>query len=229
MQPTLAQLTCVVTTNRVSMVTVPRRHALEAGGGPPVSGPRLRVLLLTDLVGSTDLAQQAGEATAALVRRRHFAQVRVALRAVGGEEVKSTGDGLLAALGSATAALRCAVAAAEPVRVGAHRVPVRVGVSVGEVREEGDDVYGLPVAEAARLCAAAPPGQVACSEAVWSLASERAGLGVAEPVLLRLKGFPAAVPARLVAPGAARSLGGPPRPTGRSAPPAPRLLDRVPT
>ena len=51
--------------------------------------------VFTDLVGSTELAQRIGDAAADEVRRRHFAALREAIAATGGEEVKSVGDALM--------------------------------------------------------------------------------------------------------------------------------------
>jgi len=49
-------------------------------------------------------------------------------------------------------------------------VLLRVGVSSGEATREDDDLYGPPVVEAARLCAAAAAGQILVSEVVRLLA-----------------------------------------------------------
>ena len=68
-------------------------------------------MLFTDLVGSTDLMTQVGEAAFDELRGSHFAALRGAIESAGGEEIKNTGDGLMAVFGRwwtrSTAPWRC--------------------------------------------------------------------------------------------------------------------------
>src|SRR5215213_8293678 len=79
----------------------------------PLSEPYVetafRVILFTDLEGSTSLTQQMGDAAAMKVLRRHDAIVRSALERTGGTEVKHTGDGIMASFPSVPAAIEAAV------------------------------------------------------------------------------------------------------------------------
>lgn len=70
----------------------------------------LATILLTDLVGSTRLATSVGPVRADELREEHFALLRDAIAGCGGKEVKNTGDGLMIAFASASAAVKCAVA-----------------------------------------------------------------------------------------------------------------------
>jgi hypothetical protein len=70
----------------------------------------LATILLTDLVGSTRLATSVGPVRADELREEHFVLLRQAIASGDGREVKNTGDGLMVAFGSASAAARCAVA-----------------------------------------------------------------------------------------------------------------------
>ena len=132
-------------------------------------------VLFTDLVGSTDLMARLGEVAFDDLRRAHFATLRKALADTGGEEVKSTGDGLMAVFGSAVDAVRCAVAMQRGVqrqaRTGARPLAIRVGLSLGEVTLEEDDVFGTPVVEAARLVTMARGGQILATAVVLSIAA----------------------------------------------------------
>src|SRR4029079_10066651 len=69
-------------------------------------------------------------------------------------------------------------------------LPVRVGLSVGDVHVDGDDVHGMPVVEAARLCDAAHGDQILCHQAVRDLAGSRIGGRVESVGALDLKGLP---------------------------------------
>src|SRR4051812_30886985 len=66
-------------------------------------------LLFTDVVGSTRLLDRLGDDASEALRRSHFSLLREAVRATGGQEVKSLGDGLMVAFASPVEALRCAV------------------------------------------------------------------------------------------------------------------------
>ncbi len=91
-------------------------------------------VLMTDLVGSTDLLRYGPE-TYDDIRRAHLAEVRRAL-ANGGTEIKSTGDGVMAVFMSAAEALACGEMIQQAVARLRRRDPrspaVRVGLSCGE-------------------------------------------------------------------------------------------------
>ncbi len=154
-------------------------------------------LLFTDLVGSTDLFGRLGEDQAEVVRRQHFGILRDALEGSGGREVKNLGDGIMAAFGSVISAVTCAVSMQQGVEIHNRsrlRLLVRIGISMGEADVEEDDFFGLPVVEAARLCASAQGGEILTTEVVRILAGTRSGHDI-EPIgPLELKGLPAPLP-----------------------------------
>ena len=135
-------------------------------------------ILFTDLVGSTELASELAPEVADELRRAHFAVLRKAIASCGGTEVKNLGDGLMVLLPTASAGLSCAVHMQQDVdldnRSSEQRLGLRVGISCGESTREGDDYFGDPVIEAARLCARAVGGQILASELVRAMAGRRA-------------------------------------------------------
>jgi len=141
----------------------------------------LITILFTDLVGSTAIAQRIGHTAADRLRRDHFDQLRRAVAATGGREVKTIGDAMMVSYSSASDAIAGAVAIQQRVHasnVGAGALPVemRVGISAGDASfEDDDDWFGTPVVEAARLCAAASGGQILTTELVRVLAGSRVG------------------------------------------------------
>jgi len=151
-------------------------------------------VLFTDLVSSTELMAQIGDAAFDALRLEHFAGLRQAFAAAGGINVKTTGDGLLATFASAADALAGAVAAQQATHRHATlaEVPlsIRVGIALGEVTVEDGDVFGTPVVEAARLVAAARPGQILCTQLLRAVAGSRAPAGISEAGTLELKGLP---------------------------------------
>jgi hypothetical protein len=138
-----------------------------------------------------------GEHAAEELRRQHDALLVGAVEASGGHLVKNLGDGIMATFGGASDAAGAAVAIQQAIgrhnRSSAVDLEVRIGISAGDVVFEGDDCFGTPVIEAARLCGAAAGGQILASEMVRWLA--RSGEVTFTPVgSLDLKGLPEPVP-----------------------------------
>lgn len=151
-------------------------------------------VLFTDLVGSTEFSARVGPETADEIRREYFGLLRAAFRGHGGVEVKSGGDGLMVVFGAAAEALAGAVAAQRAIAVRNRRadepLAMRVGVSAGDVELEEGDYFGMPVVEAARLCAVAAGGQILVSDLVRTLAGSRGGHDFGALGARSLKGVP---------------------------------------
>jgi len=81
--------------------------------------------------------------------------------------VKTTGDGVLATFDGPAAAIRCAQAIADALsQIG---VDIRCGIHVGEVEQRDDDIAGIAVHTAQRICSAAQPGETLVSRTVTDL------------------------------------------------------------
>lgn len=147
----------------------------------------LRVIMFTDIEGSTDLSTTKGDAAAFEAVRAHDSIVRDSLGATGGREVKHTGDGILASFTSVTGAIDAALEVQERVDDGSD-LAIKIGMSAGEPVEGSKDIYGAAVNLAARICAHAAGGQTLAAGTIRDLA-------VGKPVsftdggLLALKGF----------------------------------------
>ncbi|HUA95816.1 MAG TPA: AAA family ATPase, partial [Acidimicrobiales bacterium] len=155
-------------------------------------------ILFTDMVGSTELSQRLTPTAVDQWRQRHFSELRRALAAHQGREVKNLGDGLMVAFGTASAAVACAVAIQQMVerdnRRADHPVGVRVALSGGEVTAEDGDYFGDPVVEAARLCSLCESGQILVSDTVRSMAGRRSPHPFTALGNRELKGMPEPVP-----------------------------------
>ena len=152
------------------------------------------IVLFTDIVGSTELSTTNSPEEADQIRRRHFALLRRAIDSTGGTEAKSLGDGVMVVFDSASSAIACAVAmqqgvSAENARSG-RDVGVRIGLSGGEVTREGEDFFGDPVVEAARLCAKCEGGQILASDVVRLIAGRRSAHEIRPVGPIELKGMP---------------------------------------
>ena len=130
----------------------------------PVPERQIAVIMFTDLVGSTRRAVAEGDAAWKRLLDRHDAVNQREVSRRGGEVIKTTGDGVLALLPSATEAIEAARAIrAELDRDDLH---VRVGIHIGEIDRRGDDVSGLAVNTAARIMSVADAGQILTSTVV---------------------------------------------------------------
>ncbi len=145
-----------------------KRKPLKAA---PPSG--LVTILFTDVEGSTAMTQRLGDAKARDLLREHERMVREALKAHGGSEVKTMGDGFMASFSSATKALESAIAMqrafAEHNESADEPIKVRIGLNAGEPIAEDDDLFGTAVNEAARITAAAKGGEILASDVVRQL------------------------------------------------------------
>lgn len=146
----------------------------------------LATLLFTDLVDSTQKAAELGDARWRVLLSEHFEGVRSELERFGGREVSTTGDGLFATFEGPARALHCG----DAIRRRAERseLEVRIGVHVGEVELVGTDVRGVTVHEAARIAAAAAPGEILVSDLTRALAGA-AGLAFEDRGTHTLKGL----------------------------------------
>jgi adenylate cyclase len=133
---------------------------------------RLTAILSADVAGYSGLmeADEAGTLERLKVNRSRVFDP--CLAAHGGRLVKLMGDGALVEFGSVIAAVDCALAiqeataGAEADRVEGERIRYRIGINLGDVIVDGDDIYGEGVNVAARLQAIAPVGGIALSATV---------------------------------------------------------------
>ena len=129
----------------------------------------LATILFTDIVGSTDLAAQLGDREWRRLIAAHHAAIRKQLRAFGGREVDTAGDGFLCRFDQPAQAVRAADAILRDVaRLG---LTLRAGIHTGECELIGNKIGGIAVHIAARVMASAGPGEVRLSSTVRELVS----------------------------------------------------------
>jgi class 3 adenylate cyclase len=175
-----------VETNAAGAVILP-------GGGADARDPGIRTVLFTDVVNSTTLTQSLGDEAALALLGVHDTVVRNALAALGGREVKHTGDGIMACFISPAGAVRCAIRIQRELEEHAKAnadgsLKVRVGAAAGEPVEQHNDLFGSTVQLASRLCAHAQPEQILVSNAIAELCLGK-GLQFEDLGEVTLKGF----------------------------------------
>ncbi|HVN34070.1 MAG TPA: adenylate/guanylate cyclase domain-containing protein [Casimicrobiaceae bacterium] len=133
---------------------------------------RLTAILSADVAGYSGLMEADETSTLERLKDNRRRVFDPCIAAHGGRIVKLMGDGALAEFASAVAALECALAIQHGTEREANdasdeaRIRYRIGVNIGEVIVDGDDIYGEGVNVAARLQALAPVGTVAIPLAV---------------------------------------------------------------
>jgi adenylate cyclase len=172
-----------------------RRLRLEADPATPprdLAARRLAAIMFTDVVGFTKLAQR-DEAGALRLLEEHRALVRRILAAHGGREVKTMGDGFMLEFASALESVRCAVeiqratADQNSGRPARERIHLRVGIHVGDVVREGNDLVGDGVNVASRIEPLASGGGICLTSTVWDQVRNKADVKVARLRSVSLK------------------------------------------
>jgi TolB-like protein/class 3 adenylate cyclase/Tfp pilus assembly protein PilF len=134
---------------------------------------RLAAILAADVVGYSRLIEADEEGTRARLRRLQSELIEPRIAADGGRIVKTMGDGILAEFPSAVDAVRNALAIQSSIAGRNAELPedqcliFRVGVNVGDVIVEGDDIQGDGVNVAARIEGLGEPGGVFVSGSVF--------------------------------------------------------------
>ena len=140
---------------------------------------RLAAVVAADVVGYSRLIEQDEATTLAALKDRRRRVLNPLLASHHGRIVKLMGDGFLAEFGSAVNALECALAlqkgmAAANENAAADRcIVLRIGINLGDVVVEGNDLYGDGINIAARLEQLAEPGGILVSGSVRDFVSNK--------------------------------------------------------
>jgi len=133
---------------------------------------RLTAIMFTDLVGYGAMTQR-NEDLALELLQLHREILRPLFRSNGGNEIKTIGDAFLVEFQSALQAARCAIAIQRELKryngsvTGDRVIQIRIGLHIGDVVFEQNDVYGDGVNLASRIYAQAPPGGICITRSVY--------------------------------------------------------------
>lgn len=140
---------------------------------PANASRRLAAILAADVVGFTRMTAIDEEGTIGRLSDLRSSTIDPSIASYNGRVFKSTGDGLLAEFPSVVEALRCAVEIQRQIGLSNEALPdksklvFRIGVNLGDVMVQGDDILGDGVNIAARLEGLAKPGGICIAGKVF--------------------------------------------------------------
>ncbi|MCB8836498.1 adenylate/guanylate cyclase domain-containing protein [Aurantimonas sp. VKM B-3413] len=152
---------------------------------------RLTAVICADVAGYSRLMEVDEEGTLARLRTCRALMVEL-VASHDGRLVNSWGDALIFEVSSATEAVRCAVAIQDAMaaqnasRSDLETMAFRIGINIGDLMVEGDDIYGDGVNVAARLQELAPVGGILLSQVVYEQVHGHLALSVVPVGPLRL-------------------------------------------
>jgi adenylate cyclase len=174
---------------------------------------RLAAIFAADVVGYSRLMSEDEAGTLAALKAHRGELFDPEIAAHHGRIVKLMGDGLLAEFTSAVDAVACAVSIQRAMAErnaglpAGGRIEFRIGINIGEVIVEGEDIYGDRVNVAARLEGLAEPGGICVSADAYRQVEGKVDVDFDDLGAHRVKNIPEAVRvyrARLTACGAER-------------------------
>ena len=126
---------------------------------------RLAAVMAADVVGYAGLMEHDEAGTLAGLKALRQTVIEPAIAEHHGRVVKLMGDGVLVEFASVIDAVECAIAI-QNAHAPADGLPLRIGINLGDIMVDGDDIYGDGVNVAARLEAMAPAGGICISATV---------------------------------------------------------------
>ncbi len=150
-------------------------------------GRRIATVLMLDVVGSTHIAAQLGDARYRELSSRFNRLVRAELKRFGGREEDHAGDGFFATFSQPDRAIRCAAALAEEVR--SLGIEVRSGIHTGQTEDQAGKTHGIAVVIGARVMSLADAGEILVTSTTKELTTG-SGFGFEDFSAHELKGVP---------------------------------------
>jgi class 3 adenylate cyclase len=188
------------------------RMSLPMEDGPVMSTTRrkLTTVFSADVQGYSRLMAADEEGTLDTLKKYRDAMARL-IEAHSGRVVNTWGDGLIAEFPSVVESVRAAIDVQNELaeynagRSADERMLFRIGINLGDVIVEGDDIYGDGVNIAARLQASAAPGGIVISNTVYDQVRNKMTVGFEFLGQLSVKNIEEAVPSYAVRIGDSRA------------------------
>ncbi len=167
---------------------------------------KLTTILAADVEGYSRLMSDDEEATLKTLKS-HREIIDGLIGKHDGRIFGTGGDSVIAEFGSAVEAVRCAITIQEELRIrntelaDERQMKFRIGINVGDVMVEGDNLYGDGVNVAARLEGVADAGGICISGSAFDQVKDKLSVGFEDIGLQRVKNMTQPVPAFRIVPG----------------------------
>ena len=138
---------------------------------------KLSAILCADVVGYSRLMGEDEEATLAALKNVTTEVIEPVVREHGGRIFKQMGDGFFVEFSSAVDSVECAIEWQKKIKVQEHSLQFRIGINLGDVIAEDDDMYGDGVNIAARIEKLADPGGICISRGIFEQVKRKINLG----------------------------------------------------
>ncbi len=169
---------------------------------------RLAAIMVADVFGYSKMMEGDESGTLAALNNHLDTIIRPVIGEFSGRVVKTIGDGVLAEFASAVDAVQCAVTMQRSLEsheapAAGSRIQFRIGINVGDIIVQDEDVFGSGVNIAARLEGLAPPGGIVVSDSVHQQVKGKLAQGFQNLGPQRVKNIPEPVRAyRVIIDGA---------------------------
>ena len=156
---------------------------------------KLTTILASDVVGYSKMMSADEEGTLRTLRA-YRTIIDGLIEKHGGRVFNTAGDAVLAEFSSAVEGVRCAITIQEELAVRNAQLPedkqmhIRIGLNVGDVMIEGNDLFGDGVNVAARLEGVAAPGRICISSSTFEQVKNKLSIGFEDMGPQEVKNIP---------------------------------------
>lgn len=138
---------------------------------------KLSAILCADVVGYSRLMGEDETATYQALKSCDAEIIEPLVKDHNGRIFKRLGDGFLIEFSSAVDSVKCALAWQKQIKERDQQLSFRIGINLGDVIVEGDDIYGDGVNIAARIEGLADPGSVCISRSIYDQVKKKLAVG----------------------------------------------------
>lgn len=168
--------------------------AVRSESSVPLTFAPTVTLFFSDIRGFTEYTDSHGDAAAFRMLQYHNTMVQEQIALYGGHIVKTLGDSYMVSFNAARNAMACGIGIQKSLaqyneREAGAKINIGIGINMGEPILDADDFFGGSVNLAARICAAAGPGEILVSEGVRHVVGKMEGTDYIDRGYFELKGF----------------------------------------
>jgi class 3 adenylate cyclase len=154
-------------------------------------GEGTAVIMFTDVANSTEIANAVGDREWAIAIGRQLDLQTSEIIKVGGNLIKTLGDGSMSSFTSSSNAMRAAVAiqSIAAASIDEPELKLRIGIHAGDIIRADGDFFGTVVNKASRITGLAQPGEILVSDIARAMIGDREEFQFGDPISVALRGI----------------------------------------